>query len=64
MPNAEEALKITEIFEEKTGLPQVLGVIDGTHISVQPQAHGYRDYVNRKGWPSLVLQAVVDCNYL
>ena len=34
--------------------------IDGTHIPVTAPFDGYRDYVNRKGWTSIILQAVCD----
>ena len=42
-------------------VPQVHGAIDGTHVPIRPPAEGCRDFVNRKGWPSIVvLQALVD----
>lgn len=44
-------------------VPQVYGALDATHIPILPPSNGYRDYVNRKGWPSIVLQALVDDRY-
>ncbi|XP_055377927.1 putative nuclease HARBI1 [Condylostylus longicornis] len=64
MPKNEEAEEVIKNFKEKSGIPQVLGAIDGTHIPITPKQEGYRDYINRKGWPSLILQAVVDSKYL
>lgn len=60
MPKEEEAIEIARRFEAAHGIPQIIGLIDGTHIPVLPPSNGYRDFVNRKGWPSYVLQAVVD----
>ncbi|KAL7395855.1 hypothetical protein ABVT39_024490 [Epinephelus coioides] len=60
MPNEEEALEITCRFEAWHYIPQIMGLIDGTHIPIHPPSDGYRDFVKRKGWPSYVLQAVVD----
>lgn len=37
-----------------------MGCIDGSHIAVTAPFEGKKDYTNRKGWDSLVLQAVVD----
>ncbi|KAL2096942.1 hypothetical protein ACEWY4_006149 [Coilia grayii] len=63
VPNLEEARRTARHFQEKYHLPQVIGCIDGTHIPILPPSDGYRDFVNRKGWPSFVLQAVVDNAY-
>lgn len=60
MPNEFECTMIAQVYEERTHIPQLIGVIDGTHIPVLPPADGYRDYINRKGWPSIILQGVVD----
>lgn len=62
-PDANECKKIAKKFERISNVPQVIGCIDGCHIPILPPKVGYRDYVNRKGWASYVLQAVVDCNY-
>ncbi|XP_061586881.1 uncharacterized protein LOC133451756 [Cololabis saira] len=63
VPTAEEASAIARRFEQKFHIPQIIGCIDGTHIPVLPPSEGYKDFVNRKGWPSYVLQAVVDDTY-
>ena len=41
-------------------VPQVFGALDGTHVPILPPVAGYLDFVNRKGWPSIILQALVD----
>ncbi|XP_036326949.1 putative nuclease HARBI1 [Rhagoletis pomonella] len=63
-PALEEAKKIAAAFEKLTNLPNIVGAIDRTHIPILPPNDGYQDYVNKKGWPSIVTQAVVDNNYL
>lgn len=63
MPNDDECYQIAAAFERKTHVPQLIGAIDGTHIPILPPSNGYRDYINRKGWPSMILQAVVDNKY-
>ena len=40
------------------------GAIDGSHIPVRPPAMNHTDYYNRKGFYSVILQGVVDANYL
>ncbi|KAL1277225.1 hypothetical protein QQF64_023898 [Cirrhinus molitorella] len=59
MTGEEEASEITWRFEEAHFVPQVMGLIDGTHIPILPPSDGYKDFVIRKDWPSYVLQAVV-----
>ena len=49
-------------FEEKYGIPQIVGVIDGCHIEINAPPRNHEDYFNRKQHYSLVLQAIVDSN--
>ncbi|XP_049914823.1 putative nuclease HARBI1 [Epinephelus moara] len=62
-PTMEEACATARRFQQKFSMPQIMGALDGTHIPVLPPSDGYKDYVNRKGWPSFVLQAWVDDVY-
>ena len=50
-------------FETAWGFPQCVGAIDGCHIPVQAPALNHTDYYKRKGWYSILLQAVVDSKY-
>ncbi|KAK7879841.1 hypothetical protein WMY93_033489 [Mugilogobius chulae] len=60
VPDLEEATQIAARFQRAFGLPQIIGCIDGSHIPIMPPSDGYRDFINRKGWASYVLQGVVD----
>ena len=51
-------------FESKWGFPQCAGAIDGSHIPVRAPTLNHTDYYNRKGWYSIIIQAVVDHNYI
>ena len=51
---------IIDGFESKWGYPQCVGAIDGSHIPIVAPKEFPADYHNRKGWHSIVLQAVVD----
>ncbi|XP_065435126.1 uncharacterized protein LOC135977904 [Chrysemys picta bellii] len=42
------------------GFPNCGGAIDGTHIPILSPEHQATDYVNRKGYFSMLLQALVD----
>lgn len=62
MPDAEESKQISESFQMKSALPQIIGCIDGSHIPILPPTEGSKDFINRKHYASIVLQAVVDNN--
>lgn len=49
---------------DKWGIPQCSSSVDGSHIQVKPPARNHTDYYNRKGWYSMLAQAVVDYKYL
>lgn len=60
MPDADECQHISSKFHQSSGLPQIVGCIDGSHIPILAPSEGRKDFVNRKQWPSIILQAVVD----
>ena len=47
-------------FKRKAGIPYAIGAIDGSHIPIKTPKEFSMDYYNRKGFYSIVLQAVVD----
>ncbi len=60
-PNASEAEQIVDYFLLYWGFPQVVGCLDGTHIKIdRPDGPNATAYYNRKGFYSIVMQAVVD----
>jgi hypothetical protein len=63
-PEGERLKKIIKGYEEKWGFPNCGGAIDGTHIPIIAPIHSHGDYLNRKGFYSLILQGVCDHNYV
>src|SRR5436305_1898808 len=55
-----EINRITNGFERIGKIPNVIGTIDGSHIPIKAPHLFPVDYFNRKGFYSIVLQAVVD----
>jgi len=43
----------------KTGLPGIVGALDGSHIRLASCPRGDTDYINRKGFPSMQLQVLI-----
>ena len=62
-PTTEEACAIADRIAESHGYIQAFGAIDGSHIAINPPADGLADYINRKMYPSIVLQGLVDDRY-
>ena len=63
-PTGDDMKKVVDGFETRWGFPQCVGAIDGTHIPIAAPALNHSDYYNRKGWYSMILQAVVDHDYM
>nr|XP_054756798.1 uncharacterized protein LOC129262832 [Lytechinus pictus]XP_054763823.1 uncharacterized protein LOC129270469 [Lytechinus pictus] len=59
-----DRLRATVQGFEDMGFPQVAGAIDGTHIPIIGPVNYHADYHNRKGWYSVILQAVCDHKYM
>lgn len=57
-PQGDEIQKVVDAFHRKANFPGVIGAIDGTHIRIRAPKEYKEVYVNRKGFHSIVLQAV------
>ena len=64
LPKGDELLEIIKLYKEKWGFPCCAGAIDGTHIPIRAPIENHSDYVNRKSYHSVVMQAVVDSRYM
>ena len=51
-------------YLEMTGFPNCGGAVDGTHIPVITPSDHHADYVNRKGWYSIIMQAACNHKYV
>jgi len=63
-PSGESLTTTVQGFLEQWGIPQCAGSIDESHIPLRPPAMNHTCYYNRKGWYSVILQAIVDHKYL
>ncbi|XP_052285788.1 putative nuclease HARBI1 [Dreissena polymorpha] len=63
-PNIENVQRtVQKQFYNIAGFPQVVGVVDGTHIRIQAPSANEDDYVNRKGFHSLNVQMICDATF-
>lgn len=60
MPKDDGLREIIREFELLWGFPKVAGAIDGTHIPILKPKESPSDYYNRRGFYSIIMQAVVD----
>ncbi len=59
----EEVMALVSGFSSSHGFPQCIGAVDGTHIPVKKPQENSTDFINRKGFHSLNVQACVDFKY-
>lgn len=59
-PNSTEAEETSNYFRKKQGIEGIIGAIDGSHIRINRPAKNQEEYCNRKGFHSVLLQAIVN----
>ncbi|XP_008300640.1 putative nuclease HARBI1 [Stegastes partitus] len=59
LPSGQRLDDTIRAFKERC-CPQCAGAIGGTHIPIAPPRDNPEHYVNKRGWHSVILQAVVD----
>ena len=59
-PTGEKLRDVVANFQTRWGFPQVAGAIDGSHLLIVRPSENASDYYNRKGYYSVIMQAVVD----
>lgn len=52
--------RVADEFQELCGIPQIAGIIGCLHIPISHPSNAALQYINSKGWNSVILQAVVD----
>ena len=60
VPQKTRLCEVVDGFEIWWGFPQVAGSIDGTHIPIVCPEDSTLVYCNRKGFYSVIMQALVD----
>ena len=63
-PADDDLQHVIDGFDNTWGFPNCAGAVDGTHIPIIAPESAHGDYVNRKGWYSIILQAVCEHNYI
>ena len=59
-PTGRRAQEVMEGFSVMKGFPRVLGAIDGCHIPMKAPNFCPENYINRKGFHSVILQEICD----
>ena len=63
-PSGDWLNQTVDEFKTKWGVPLCFGAIDGSHIPISAPELLHTDYYNHKGWYSMLIQCLVDANYL
>jgi len=63
-PDAAERRAISATIERATGFPNIVGLVDGTHVPIQAPLVDPAQYINRHHEYSINVQAVVDSTLL
>ena len=58
-PSVDDIPTVATTFEEKSGFPGIVGVIDGSHIKMHPDSKNAKAYRNYKKFHSIVLMGIV-----
>eukprot|EP00613_Pedinella_sp_CCMP2098_P019805 CAMPEP_0171691580 /NCGR_PEP_ID=MMETSP0991-20121206/5615_1 /TAXON_ID=483369 /ORGANISM="non described non described, Strain CCMP2098" /LENGTH=424 /DNA_ID=CAMNT_0012279819 /DNA_START=8 /DNA_END=1280 /DNA_ORIENTATION=- len=60
-PETESAFKrCSDCMEKRSGIPGIIGAIDGSHIGVRPPVGERAGFINYKNQTTIILSAVVD----
>ena len=59
-PDNQGLQAMADSFAERCNFPGVVGAVDGTHVPILGPSEDPAAYINRKGRPSIQLQAVCD----
>ncbi|XP_052782913.1 putative nuclease HARBI1 [Mya arenaria] len=62
-PSGDRVRQVKQQFGAMAGFPNVVGVIDCTHVSIKKPSANPEDYIGRKGIPTINVQAVCDASY-
>ena len=60
----ETNLEVIRNYENKWDFRMCAGAIDGTHIPIRAPTESHAEYLNRKGYHSILMQALVDARYI
>ena len=63
-PTGDDLKDVINGYHETWGFPDCGGAIDGTHIPIIGPSEAQGDYLNRKGYYSLIMQGVCDNKYI